>query len=121
MRNAKSINSLRDVASLLTLCKAELGGLDKATSREVVEWLIRTGHLHAVDHRQLYQVCLDRLPESAAWFSKADKDIGSVAEHLVACLNCVEFAERAPEIISRNFAEKDRLFFIHVPKQQALQ
>ncbi|MES2684952.1 MAG: hypothetical protein V4650_15635 [Pseudomonadota bacterium] len=86
---------------------------DYEDARGIDAWLERFDFSGVTPH-QIYSCALGRLPESAP---VARQGAGYDArQHLRAMLCCEEFQDRLITFVLRALPEKQRLFFVHVPK-----
>ena len=64
----------------------------------------------------IYQMCLDRLPEVQVIERDYYESPSDMASHIVRCLTCEEIRAKLPELVCKYFPNARRTFFVHIPK-----
>jgi hypothetical protein len=107
------VPSLANLALVLRKFLDRNGG----AAEDVVDWLASSKALRDWDRRDVYQVCLNRLPEFRPapddWQYANDRER---AEHIVATLTCTEFRQSLVANVSATMPWVRRLFFVHIPR-----
>ena len=83
---------------------------------EFSNWLSRNALIQDWDRRDVYQACLNRLPELRKLHSWKYTTPVECAQHIEGCLLSAEFRSRIVEILNAANPSLLRTFFVHIPR-----
>ncbi len=105
--------SLRNLIEEIYIFTRTLRGL---SVQDFPGWLAQRSSINGLTVRDVYYICLGRLPEDITMARKQYSSAQECAAHILECLLTREFRERLPELMFAAFPDLERHFFVHIPR-----
>jgi hypothetical protein len=83
---------------------------------EFVSWLSGRTSIASLTVRDVYYICLNRLPETPSAATMVYETRAACARHIAECLSSREFRYRLPELIATSLPHLQRQFLVHIPR-----
>jgi hypothetical protein len=107
------VRNLRELVEEIAVFSRTPRGLN---AEDFPGWLAQRPSLNGLTTRDVYYICLGRLPENAQRARMQYPSRHACAAHILECLLTREFRERLPALIFAAFPDLERHFFVHVPR-----
>ena len=113
MQNNEMMQNLKDLVQEIGIFTSSQRGFDL---QDFAGWLSGRQSIRGLTVRDVYYICLNRLPEKASVAAQGYESPAACAAHILVCMQSEEFRRRLPELMFAALPELKRHFFVHIPR-----